>query len=500
MQNRIAAACVAGFVIGILVRSLLSSGGFVCVALCFIALLMMLVAYVGKNSTAVLVGVFLLACAGGVLRMELAPHEMHPSLQERVGSEIQIEGSVVVEPDVREGAQRITVEFEIDGVTQRTLVVAEPYPRITYGDVVQAAGMLAVPEPFSAGEGRVFRYDAFLAKDGIFSIVYRPHIEVVGVSSGLYVQVRRTLSEMRNTFFRAIEVGIPEPHASLAQGLVMGGKQGLGTELLDAFTLAGLVHIVVLSGYNVMIVAEMILRSFGFMQKRIAALAALVVVAAFVLAAGAGPASIRAGIMAGLSLLARFTGRTYDVVRALLVAMVLMLLHSPYLLMFDPGFQLSFIATLGLVVGVPLLLPLFQWIRSAFFRDMLASTLAAQIAVLPLLLYQTGLLSIVSLPANLLVLPVIPVAMFLSMVAAVSALLLPTYAYILSFPAYMLLEYVIRIAELSARVPHAGVIVPAFPFWFVIIAYLCLCGFVLKRMLPPLMEGAFLKKHAIRLR
>lgn len=491
MQNSIAGVLVAGFTAGILLRSFVDVGLFVCALFCYLGLLLLATALVHKNKTSILAGVLLVAISAGLLRMHIAQHEMHPYLQTQVGSEIHVEGSVVAEPDVRDGSQRITVEIDIEGDKQKILVVAEPYPTVRYGDIVSVSGVLAVPEPFSSAEGRVFAYDAFLAKDEIFGIVYRPRIEIIGTTNNLYAEVRRALSIARQHFFDAMEVALPEPHASLAQGLVMGGKQGLGAELLDAFTLAGLVHIVVLSGYNVMIVAEMVLRSLGFLQRRIAAIVALAVISLFVLAAGAGPASIRAGIMAGLSLLARFTNRTYDVVRALLAAMVLMLLHSPYLLVYDPGFQLSFIATVGLVVGVPILQPLFQWIPSVFIRDMVTSTLAAQTAVLPLLLYQTGLFSLVSFPANILVLPAIPVAMLLSVVAAIAGMLAPSLAAVCALPAYLVLEYVIRAAEISATIPFAGISVPAFPFWVTLLAYTCLIVLVIERTLLPLRGGVF---------
>jgi competence protein ComEC len=153
-----------------------------------------------------------------------------------------------------------------------------------------------------------------------------------------------------------------------------------------------------------------------------------------------------------------------------------MVLMSPLSLLYDPGLQFSFLATLGLIVGSPLVAGVLRWVRNEFTRDILASTVAAQMGVLPLLLYHTGNLSFVSMLANVLVLPVIPAAMALSALAALAALL-PIPEAVLSFlslPAYIALTYIIRVAEWSAALPFARAIVPAFPLWVTVIAYLVL--------------------------
>jgi competence protein ComEC len=185
----------------------------------------------------------------------------------------------------------------------------------------------------------------------------------------------------------------------------------LDQNTLDAFTIAGLLPIVVLSGYNVMIVADGVLRGLAFLPKRSSVGLAGLVVFLFVAAAGGGSSAFRAGLMALLALFARGTGRTYDALRALGAVFVLMLLVNPLLLVDDPGFQFSFVATLGLIIGTPLIEPKMKWVRNGFLREILATTIAAQVAVLPILLYQTGNLSLVALPANALVLPFVPLTM-----------------------------------------------------------------------------------------
>ncbi|MES2931454.1 MAG: ComEC/Rec2 family competence protein [Patescibacteria group bacterium] len=425
--------------------------------------------------------VALLGVAIGAGRVMLAPSSLPETFASRIGTEVVLEGVVSREPDIRETTQRVTIKVEDSGERTNALAIAPLYPEIEYGSRVAIRGTLAYPEPFETDTGRTFRYDRFLAKEGIFALVESASIDTIAPREGITSLITQTLLNGKHQFQEGLARAIPEPGASLANGLLTGGKQGLGPKLLDAFIVTGLVHIVVLSGYNVMIVAEGVMRSLSFLPRRGSAIAAGITIALFVLAAGAGAASVRAGLMAGLALVARATGRTYAVVRALLVVAVLMLFMNPLLLAFDPGFQLSFVATLGLILLAPILEARFTKIRSAFWRELLAATLAAQIAVLPLLLFQTGLFSLVSIPANLLVLPFVPLAMLLAALAGGIGMVLPALAPFAGLPAHAVLSFIIWIAEFASTLPVASVAVPKFPFLITIAVYLGL-GYVVAKM------------------
>ncbi|MBY0110899.1 ComEC family competence protein [Patescibacteria group bacterium] len=419
----------------------------------------------------VYIGVALLLCALGLIRTSYAPTTLPSEFVPLLSTQVSLEGRIVADPDQRETHQRVTIEVNRDDVHTRVLAVAPLYPSLRYGEGVTVQGKMVLPEPFATDGGRVFRYDQFLAKDGVFAVIERASVEVTAPRDTPYTHVRGALSDVKSSFLAWLTVALPEPHASLAGGLIAGGKQGLGTTLLDMFIVTGLIHIVVLSGYNVMIVAEGVLRALSVFPRRIAVWAAGVTLAAFVLAAGAGPASIRAGLMAGIALFARATYRTYDALRALVLAGVVMLLWNPLLLLHDPGFQLSFIATVGLIVGTPILTPMLEGIRSIFLRDIVSATLAAQIAVLPLLLYQNGLFSVVALPANILVLPIVPLAMAAGALAGLGGALVPALAPLFGIPAYFLLSYIIVIVEYASALPFAAFSISAFPFIYTLIAY-----------------------------
>jgi competence protein ComEC len=481
---------VAGFVLGIFAQSLLSLSWMHVLYVLFLAVVVTTLFIWKRIPLYLLVVVFLVGGALGMARTELAATTLPPEFESLIGVETTIEGIVVADPDLRETSQRLVVELcnptPCQGVTltwagdatTKVLVVAPLYPPVRYGESIRASGPLTRPEPFATDGGRTFAYDAFLAKDGIYAVMKNAQIENIGPRGGAYTRVRGALSDLKFAGVDALAAALPEPHASLAAGLILGGKQGLGEALLDDFIRSGLVHVVVLSGYNVMIVADFVMRLFGFLSHAWSASLGALTIGAFVLAAGAGPASIRAGIMAAIALYGRATGRTYEAFRALVFTGVLMLLWNPLTLPYDPGFQLSFIATLGLIFGAPLVERPLSFVKSRFLWEIASSTIAAQIAVLPLLLYQNGLFSLVALPANLLVLPSLPLAMLASFAAMLAGALAPVAAPVVGLPAYALLSYIIGAVELASDLPLAAFTVPAFPFALVVLAYALLAFYV----------------------
>lgn len=466
------ASAVSGFFAGVLLYSLRSLGWYGIIWLVTLAALFLTLRLFGKKSAYVFVAVFLITAALGATRTELTPRHIPDSFVPLLGTTVSLEGTVVADPEMRDTSQHIVVEVEREEMTTRVLANVAPFTQISYGDSVRLHGKLETPEPFETDGNRTFAYDLFLAKDGIFATMPRASLEVSAPRNGF--SFFGMLFDGKHAFAHALNTALPEPESALASGILVGGKQGLGRDTLDAFTAAGLLQIVVLSGYNVMIVAEAVRKLFSFLPKVASLSVGAFAVALFVLAAGAGSSAVRAGIMALIALYARATGRTYDALRGLVAALIVMCLWSPLSLVFDPGLQLSALATFGLIIGTPLLESRLIWLKSAFLRDMVATTIAAQVAVLPLLLYQSGNLSLVSFIANIATMPVIPAAMLLSFVAALIAFPLPALAPVAGFPAFLLLAYVVSVADIGAALPLGHFTIPAFSFAFVLAAYAAL--------------------------
>ena len=432
--------------------------------------------YFTKRASYLFLGLGLLLFALGCTRFLLYDTGVRPYLEEHLGTKIELKGTVASDPDVRESTERLAVY--IPSEKTQILVVVPRYPSHAYGDMLSISGKLEHPEPFDTDGGRVFQYDKFLAKDGVSYIMNLAHVEKTGEAHGITQLVMGSLFSIKHAFARGLQEALPEPASSLAEGILVGGKQGLGAELLAVFTVTGLLPIIVLSGYNVMIVAEAVLVCLGFLRKRYALILSGTVIILFIMLAGSGSSAVRAGLMAVLALFARGTGRRYDALRILLFAFVAMLLWNPYQLVYDPGFQFSFMATLGLILLSVSLSERLVKIQNASLREIVATTLSAQLFVLPILLYQTGNLSLVSVPANIFALIAVPPAMLCSAIAGVAGVIFPSLAVWVGLPAYALLSYIITVAEFSASVPFAHLSIPLFPFYLVIAMYVALAYFV----------------------
>ena len=403
-----------------------------------------------------------------MLRAALADNPLPQPFAGEVKQKVSYEGVVVADPTLKDANQQVEIRVTEENVSTNILATVPLYPSVAMGERVRVSGTLAVPEAFMDDNGRIFNYEKYLERQGIRFTMFASLREV---SAPPWYSLPALFAGIKHRFLSGIKTALPEPDASLAGGLVIGGKSGLGTDLLADFTRSGLVQIIVLSGYNVMVVAEGVLIALGSLtlKKKSVAAAAAAAVILFVLIAGVSSTALRALLMALVALYARATGRSYAASRALLVVIFLMLLWRPLILAFDPSFDLSVAATAGLIWLSPLIELKLTKIKSEFWRGSVATTLAAQLAVWPLLLYDTGNLSLVSIPANLLVLPFIPFAMAASAVAGVAGMIFGPLSFILGFPAYLSTRFLIGVARLASTLP--AIVLPAFPFAFVLAAY-----------------------------
>jgi competence protein ComEC len=214
----------------------------------------------------------------------------------------------------------------------------------------------------------------------------------------------------------------------------------------------------VLSGYNVALVINTVRAGLQQVLPRAVALGSAGVVAIlFMLMTGASETAIRATLMALVVLLANALHRPADGVRILLVVAAAMAVWNPYVVLFDLSYQLSVLATLGLVMLSHHLVPYLLWLRSKSLIEIVSTTLATQIAVLPLLVFSVGQVSLISLITNVLVLAFVPYAMLAGFCAALLASVSTTLAFPLSAVAYALLRYIIEVAVFLGSVPYAAV-------------------------------------------
>jgi len=269
------------------------------------------------------------------------------------------------------------------------------------------------------------------------------------------------LARWRAAVVRRFERGLRTAPAALATGLLLGDDSAFSDGLRNSFRATGTTHIVALSGFNVAIILALVLeRSARLIGRRRASGVGLTFLVAFVVMTGAAASVVRAAIMASVAVIARLFGRPVDPWRVICYAVLPMVFMNPALLFHDLGFQLSVASTAGMMLGVE---PLTSRLRAVpeFFglRDNLATTMAATVATLPIILGSFGRFSFVSLPVNVVVLPFIPLAMAVSAIHAVSSMFGPAIEIMSRGLTELLLSLIISIIEFGAHIPHAGMMI-----------------------------------------
>jgi competence protein ComEC len=283
--------------------------------------------------------------------------------------------------------------------------------------------------------------------------------------------VKNALFAIKNKFLEKMNFAISPPESLLMGGLILGEKTAFSEELRQSFIDTGTIHIVALSGYNITIVAEWFMKLFSSLPQNIGISMGMFAILLFILMTGASSTAVRAGIMAALALVARATGRNYDVARALVLAGVIMVLINPFVLAYDVSFQLSFIATVAVIFFTPKIEKYFLWVLARKLRDIISVTFAAYIFVLPFVLFKMGNLSLVALPANILILPFIPFTMFLGFLTSFLGLIWYGFSLPFGYLSYLILHYELSVVGFLSEVPFASFSIPDFPLLLVLIIY-----------------------------
>jgi competence protein ComEC len=393
--------------------------------------------------------------------------------QELIDTKQSLVGVVVQEPDYRETSTRFVVEIEKVGdkvlpsrVSPRILLTTDLYSDVTYGDRLSFFGKIEQPENFESDTGRVFDYIHYLSKDGIFYQMYRPDIQIEGHNQAS--KLVSVLFKIKTTFLHNLKKFLPEPESSLAGGLIVGAKQSLGQTLTDEFRTVGVIHIVVLSGYNVTLIVDVIMSLLSFLPFILRTVLGIGGIGLFVMLVGAGATVVRAGLMAILVVLARVFGRTTDALYLLMLAAFLMMLYNPRIVAFDISFQLSFLATFGLIVVSPIIERYIQWVpKTLQLREIVVATVSTQLFVLPILIFNVGMVSIISLVVNVLVLMTVPWAMLFGFLTGVLGFLPAVFAWPTALIAEGLLSYELWIVHVFAQIPFAAISLPQLPVWIV---------------------------------
>jgi competence protein ComEC len=352
-----------------------------------------------------------------------------------IGKQIILEGRVKEDP-VRNDKKQLVVQLDTIKIASYTLPGSIWVSSITSSDIKRSDEVVVVGE-FSEGFG-TFVGAMYAVK---ITAITRPSPGDIG-------------RVVRDWFASAVRVAIPEPQASLGIGYVTGQKSALPSELSDALQIAGLSHVVVASGYNLTILVRLARRLFMKISKFVSAFASSAMVLCFMAVTGLSPSMTRAGLVSGLSLATWYYGRRFHPFVLLPFAAAITVIFQPSYVWGDLGWQLSFSAFAAVMIVAPLFQRFFFGEKPAgVIRQILGETVAAHVATIPLIVLSFGALSNVAILANILIVPLVPLAMLLTFIAGVVALIVPSIAEFVSLPVTWLLTYMTSTAEYLAGLP-----------------------------------------------
>ncbi len=324
------------------------------------------------------------------------------------GVQIEFKGMVAENPDIKDSSQSVVIEAENgEYKNSRFLLTTDRYPSFRYGDILEVSGKTGVPVSDS--------FDAYLAKENIIAALRFPKLTRIADHQGS--AIKDYLFSFRETSIGFFNSFLPQEEAAFLGGLTLGDKAGFSKEFTAAMQGSGTTHLVALSGYNITIIvlAAMSLLLL-FLQRKTALVFTALLIVGFVIMTGIEASVVRAAIMGVLILIAKEEGRLFDVRNIVVCAGLVMVLLNPRVLVFDVGFELSFLAFIGIVYLEPALQRTVAFFRGDGFlswRKNFRTTSAAQIMVLPVLFGSFGSFSPLSLLSNVLILECVPVTMAL---------------------------------------------------------------------------------------
>ncbi len=383
-------------------------------------------------------------------------------VENNVGKIVEGEAKVVDEVVQKGWNSQVVLEY-YDGVT--VLIKDEKYTELVWGSVVQLQCETSLPEKYND-----FDYQKYLFMNGVDYTCSNFEYNIVGFEESILSKLALFRMQMENI----VNNIIPAPQSALANGLLFGGDDRLSDEMQNIFAKTGMTHIVAVSGYNVSVIVAVVMGFVIFVgvNRRYAVIFAIGSVLFFVALIGFPSSGVRAAIMGILVLVAASYGRVSHAYGAIFFTGAVMIAINPLLLRYDVGFQLSFLATLGIIAVYPVLERYFVSKNAAFgVVDILVLTISAQIFVLPIIVYHFHTISLVSLLANVLVLPIIPITMLLVFLMLVVSFIFYPIALLFGWASFFLLSYEIFVIESLAKISWGSIYVENVYVWWGVLYY-----------------------------
>lgn len=445
-RSRAGILAFSSFLAGVFLASVLDIPFLAVYLLLIFGVVFMLLGF-SRGSKIFISGIGLVCMGIGVFRMtEVLSNELPvPEGNQHSG--------VVVESTSKDTYQELIIRLELG---QQILIRTQLLPQFFRGETISFEGSikLTVEETFE-------NYRKQLQRRRIAGIVsYPASIQYANREAMTFIGI---LEKGKILFTDSLKAYLPEPDASFIAGITIGERASIPEELREAFADTSTSHLVALSGFNITIVGTAVgsLLSFLFVSQRVRLFIIAFIIICFVLLAGASASIVRAAVMGVLALLARERGRTFEMTNALIFAGAVMVWVNPYILTLDLSFQLSFLATLGIILVPPLIESKFLWLPK-FLRDVIVATIGAELFVFPLILWNFGEISLVGLFANFLIVPLIPYTMGIGAATGGIGIFLPGLATAVGWVTHLLVSYELGVVRLFASFPGASLALPAY--------------------------------------
>lgn len=452
--------CGASFLIGIILSHYFSLS-----IVFFFAFLVFVYFYYKRKEFIVLILILLSLFLGGYRYFVVFRELKNTAITKE--SQIEIKAPIIAEPILKENYQRIIIP--------KIVIYTDRYPRYHYGDIINIKGKV---KPFSG-----FRLYNSIIVSGKISY---PSIQLFSPAK---FSLRKIALLIKNKITSSLQKIIPEPKSSLLISLMFGAKNNLTSVLEKQIRKCGLSHVIVASGLHLSIIAKVLsgFLDILYLSNSVNFIISSLFILSFAFMAGLTPSITRAAIMAFLLILSRFSFRLYNSFNALLLAAMIMIWLNPLVLFWDLGFQLSFLATAGIIFLYPIWKESSFWQQDWFnqrgqiIRETVLSTFSALTFTIPWVIFKMQVLSLVSPITNLLILPLVPLVMTGGAMVAFFSFVFYPLGLFLGALLNLILAYFLKVISLFSSLPLSQIYIPSILHWLIIPYYIFLFLYIRRK-------------------
>ncbi|MDO8486369.1 MAG: ComEC/Rec2 family competence protein [Candidatus Staskawiczbacteria bacterium] len=465
------------FILGIFISSITKIPQIFPWGFLFLGILVIILSIFLKKDYLIVVGFCLFFLVLGIIRLQISEFNILNNNLRELNNKgvITLIGKVINEPDLRENSQKLKIEIEYPkGIV---LVTVNRYTEYRYLDKLKIIGKLKTPM-----ETEDFSYKNYLLKDHIYSVMDFPKIELVGKGRDTYAaSFYSGILWFKQKLRESIRQNYSPPQSLILEGTILGDNGAMSQDLKNKLNITGLRHIIAVSGTHIIILGAILmsfLLALGLWRGH-AFYVSVSFIWLYIILTGLPASGIRAGIMGTLFLLSEKIGRQNMATRTITIAGAVMVAFNPLLLLYDVGFQLSFLASMGIILLNPFFKDLFR--KFAFSKNnkaenllsIISTTFSAQIFTLPIMIYNFGNVSLVSPITNLLVLPIVSGLMILGFLSSILGIASQFLGWIISMPCWFLLTYFIKVIDIFSQ-PWAMKTIKNVHWMWVFISYFVL--------------------------